>query len=157
MNIDVASNSPESLLQAFAATDYRVRIAGRELIVRPGLRQPDLDEALRHRSWAIVTAFNPGGTRISAARNRARHRRLLDTVGEAGIEFHPAVNRDPGGDWPDEVALLLVDITRSRLDALADTFDQAAVVTGRPGRAAILRLYGEGWPSPLPDWAGHCS
>lgn len=157
MNTDAASNSPESLLQAFAATEYRVLVSGRDIVVRPGLRHRDLDDALDGRPWAILTAFNPRAVQVGAAENRTRHRRLLDTVGNAGLETHAAVNHDPGGEWPDEKALLLVAIEAPSLDALADTFEQAAVVTGRPGRTARLRLYGAGWPTALPEWAGRCS
>lgn len=153
MNSDVASNSPESLLQAFAATDYRVRVAGREFVVRPGCRHADLDAALDHRSWAIVTAFNPRGRRIDDADNRARHQRLLENVRGQGCEAHPAVNRDPLGDWPDETAVMIVAAGIDELDAIAAAFDQAAIVTGEPGRPAFLRLYGRDWPARTPDWA----
>lgn len=153
MNTDVASQPPEDLLQAFSATDYRVRVAGTEYVVRPGQRHEDVDEALTRRSWAIITACNPDARQLDHAVNEKRHRQLLDTVARLDLEAHPAVNRDPGGTWPDEIAALIVDADLADLDALATQFGQAAIVTGRAGEPARLRLYGAQWPQTLPDWA----
>lgn len=153
MNTDVASQPQEYLLEAFSAADYRVRVAGTKFVVRPGRRHEALDEALEHREWAIVTAFNPRASQIGASENRARHRRLLQAVAGYGHQAHPAVNADPSGAWPDEAALLIVDAPFDEVDTIAARFEQAAVVTGRPGGPALLRLYGNRWPQELPRWA----
>lgn len=154
MNTEAASQSPEDLLQAFSATDYRVRVAGGDHVVRPGRRHPALDDAVAGRPWAVITAFNPNARQLDDADNAARHRRLLAAVDRLGLEAYPAVNRDPRGDWPDETALLIVDAGLDVLDALAAEFGQAAIVTAGTGRAARLRLYGSRWPLTLPEWAG---
>lgn len=153
MSTDVASNAPENLLRAFSATDYRVRVDGREFVVRPGRRHAQLDAALGDRPWAILTAHNPGARRVDEAGNRARHQRLLDTLAQRRLEAHPGVNRDPAGGWPDEPSVLIVDPGLEELDALAELFGQAAAVTGRSGDMARLRFYGKDWPRPLPEWA----
>lgn len=153
MNTDITSHPPEDLLQAFSATDYRVRVDGTDYVVRPGRRHEALDDALNGRPWAIVTAFNPNARQLEDEANDRRHRNLLDAVGRKGREAHPAVNRDPGGSWPDETAVLIVDADTDELDALAEEYGQAAIVTGRTGCPAMLRLYGDHWPKTLPDWA----
>ncbi|WP_376696848.1 DUF3293 domain-containing protein [Wenzhouxiangella sp. EGI_FJ10305] len=153
MNTDVASQSPEELLQAFSATDYRVRVAGSDYVVRPGRQHEGVDEALARRPWAIITAFNPNARQVDDAVNEKQHRLLLDTLARLGLETYPAVNRDPGGEWPDEIAVLIVGADLSELDTLAEWFGQAAIVTGRAGEPARLRLFGEQWPQTLPDWA----
>lgn len=157
MNTDAASNSPETLLQAFAATDYHVRVGGHEHVVRVGRSLHSLDTAVGHRPWAIVTACNPGARQLDRAHNRARHRKLLATVSERKLESHPAVNCDPAGEWPDEIALLIVGADLPALDALAEMFDQAAIVTGGSGRPVSLRLHGGSWPDALPQWAGRAN
>lgn len=153
MNTEAASQTPEDLLQAFSATDYQVRIAECGYVIRPGRRHPALDKALSGREWAIVTACNPKARQIDDAANTRRHRRLVEAAAGLGLEAHPAVNRDPGGDWPDEAALLLVAAGSAELDSLAGEFGQAAIVTGRAGQPALLRLYGSEWPLTLPEWA----
>lgn len=153
MNSDFASTSPESLLRAFANTDYRLRIGAGEYVVHPGCVHQSLDADLGNRRWAIVTAFNPQASRIDDTGNRRRHQQLIEAIRRRGWESRPAVNRDPDGRWPDEQALLIVDADPRDLDALARSLDQAAIVTGRPGAPARLRLYGRRWPETLPDWA----
>lgn len=152
-----ASQTPEELLQAFAATEYRVRIAGGEHVLHPGRRHASLDAALGNRAWAVVTAFNPQARRLDEAGNRRRQQELLAALAHTGQETHPAVNRDPEAAWPDEIAVLIVEIGMADLDKLAREFDQAAVVTGRPGEPARLRLYGESWPQTMPQWADKVS
>jgi len=154
MNTDVASQSPEVLLQAFTGTDYHVRVGDHDDVIRPGRRHPRLDEALRGHRWAVVTACNPNARQLGDIANEQRHRRLIDAVDQLGLEAHPAVNRDPDGHWPDEKGLLIVALKPHDLDKLAAQFGQAAVVTGSAKRPALLRLYGDHWPSTLPDWAG---
>lgn len=152
-----ASQTPEELLQAFAATEYRVRVAGRKHVLHPGQRHASLDAALGNRAWAVVTAFNPQARRVDEAGNRRRQQQLLAVLADGGWEVHPAVNRDPDGAWPDEIAVLIVEIGMGDLDKLAREFDQAAVVTGRPGEPARLRLYGESWPQTMPWWVDKVS
>lgn len=153
MHTDTAEQTPERLLQAFLATDYEARIDGRQYVLHPGRLHKSLDAALAGRPWAVVTAFNPRARLVDESANRKRHQDLLDTVAARGWEVHPAVNRDPCGTWPDEKALLIVDADLPELDGLAERFEQAAIVTGRTGEPAVLRLYGSQWPQTLPDWA----
>ncbi len=154
MNTHAASQTPEELLRAFSATEYRVRIDGAEHVLHPGRAHAALDAALDKRNWAVLTAFNPQARRLAETNNRRRQRQLLDTLADCGLETHPAVNHDPGATWPDEPAVLIVDIASAHLDDLARAFGQAAAVTGRVGEAARLRLYGRDWPRSLPEWAG---
>lgn len=148
-----ASNPPEDLLQAFAGTDYRVAVGRRAFVVRVSRRHPGLDRALARRRWTIVTAHNPGGKADDEPANARRARRLAARADAMGWPRYPAVNRDPRGDWPDEPGLLIAGAGSEAIDELAHAFGQAAVVTGEPDRAAQLRLYGPGWPEPLPTWA----
>jgi hypothetical protein len=156
MNTELASTSREALLRAFTNAEYRVVLGGETMSLRPGRAQPDLDAALGERTWAILTACNPGGERDSGEANHERQRRLHDIVAESGWPAHAGVNRDPDGEWPDEPSMLIVDAPMRELDALAGRFGQAAILAGAPGQPARLRLYGGGWPAPLPDWAERC-
>lgn len=152
MNTHLASDAPEALLQAFAATEYRVGVAGADYVVHPGHEHEPLNKALGQRPWGIITAFNPHAHPIDEAANRQRHQHLLETIAKHGWEVHPAVNHDPDGNWPDETAVLIVGADIADLDALAATFGQAAIITGSSGEPARLRLYGKQWPQTRPDW-----
>ncbi|NBD96063.1 MAG: DUF3293 domain-containing protein [Gammaproteobacteria bacterium] len=153
MNTHAASHSPEGLLQAFAATDYRPRVGGREFVIRAGRPHEALDTALDGKTWAVVTAFNPGARVSDGESNLARHRRLREAIAERGWANYPAVNRDPSGDWPDETSLLVVGADLDAIDAIATAFGQAAIVTGQQGEPARIRVYGTTWSQTLPDWA----
>jgi len=145
-----AVDSPQHrLLHAFMLAEYAVIVDGREGIVRVSRSHRWLDRALVGQPWAIVTACNPAGQRLPPADNTVRHRQLTDLARALG-PCHPACNRDPAGDWPDEPGVLLARIRIEPVDALARRFEQAAVVTGRAGQPACLRLYGDGWPDALP-------
>jgi len=154
MTADLASTRWEELLQAFSGTDYRVSVTGEGVLtVRVGRRHEALDRMLVDRSWAIITAFNPGAEPRGSADNRARHQGLRERAEQAGWQCHPTINRDPSGRWPDEPGLLLVGIEAAAAAELAGQFGQAAFVSGRPGEIARLQLLGERWPDRLPAWA----
>jgi hypothetical protein len=153
MPADIASTTPEGLLQAFAQTDYRVRLDADDVVVRVGCGHDRLDRSLDGRDWTIITAFNPGARPGDDGDNRRRHERLCDDARQSGFETRPSVNRDPSGRWPDEPGLLIVGLNADARAQLARRFDQAAVLIGRGGDIARLELHGPGWPESLPRWA----
>lgn len=152
MTLDIASRSPEQLLQAFARTDYRVDFGAATLGVRIGQRQPALDERLGCRPWLIVTAFNPQGRPCDEADNRRRHRNLIEHAEQLEAIAVPAVNRDPDGRWPDEPSVLICDQAPAARSEMARRYDQAALVVGWPDEVARLEVYGNDWPERLPEW-----
>lgn len=147
------STLPQDLLQAFAGTEYHVEVEGQLFVVRVGRRHPGLDAALNEREWTILTAFNPGGEAHDDTGNAQHARELEARVHDRQWRHYPAVNRDPAAAWPDEPGLLVVEADPRSVDELARSFGQAATVAGQPGARACLRLYGSGWPQPLPHWA----
>lgn len=90
-------------------------------------------------TWAIVTAWNPGGARASGAANARAHAALLALVGASGFTPTPAVNGE--GEWA-EAALL---VPGARLGQAAEwglEFGQAAVLWGVGARAVLVWLDG---------------
>lgn len=148
-----ASFASASLLQAFLHACYDVRLKGQTHQLRVGQDHPEFDQALGAHDWAILTACNPRGRRLEDAENRQRQAALTAELQACGLVWHAALNRDPAGVWPDEPSMLVLDAAPETLDELARSHDQAALLAGRPGGPARLRLYGGGWPEPLPDWA----
>jgi hypothetical protein len=134
-----ASHLQEGLLQAFIAADYRVSIAGHELSLRIGRTHPELDRALGHRAWAIVTACNPGGRLADEDDNQRRQLALEKAIGKLGWPYWRGRNLDPQNAWPEEPSLLIADADVEAIMRLAARFGQAAIVTGQPGACAELR------------------
>ncbi|WP_104990018.1 DUF3293 domain-containing protein [Deinococcus sp. NW-56] len=92
-----------------------------------------------HGTWAIVTAWNPGGERASDAVNERAQVDLLALVQGSGFAPAPAVNGE--GDWAE--AALLVHGARLRQAAEWGLhFGQAAVLWGVGARAALVWLEG---------------
>lgn len=92
-----------------------------------------------HGTWAIVTAWNPGGGRASDRANAQAHADLLALVRGSRFASTPAVNGE--GEWA-EAALL---IHGARLRQAAEWglhFGQAAVLWGVGARAALVWLDG---------------
>ncbi|MBY6203768.1 DUF3293 domain-containing protein [Halomonas denitrificans] len=137
---------PTTLVEAFKATTYRVRLAGgAEVDVRIGERvQWPADEPSRGPvgHWMIVTPDNPGARSRDEDENRRMRAELDAALAEARIPVRGTTRHiDPRGRWPDEHGRL---VEVRRLDeglALARRFGQAAVVCGTgDGPAELVPL-----------------
>lgn len=150
MTMPAHSNPERDLLQAFLETEYMILPGADSIPVRIGNRHPELDNLLGDRPWAIVTACNPGAVASEPEANEQAHQQLLAAIADAGRDFLPACNRDPGHDWPDEPSLLIINAEFDWLIAVADRLGQLALVAGRPGQAAELWLINGDWNVDLP-------
>lgn len=132
---------PAALRQSYVAAEYWVEAPGRPFCLRAG--QPSAEcnaflESFDARSLAIVTAWNPLSQPLHAPVNAARHAELEALVRVAGIRFVPTANVDPGGTWPAEPGLGLLDPPPGFVDSLLTRFHQyAAVVIERGGPASL--------------------
>lgn len=151
-NLTKSPQCVNSLAMAFAATDYLVRAEPEPITIRVGVASRALDRVLDGRCWAIITAHNPDGVRRSDRRNAEAHKRLeRDLHAIAPAIVLPARNRDPAGQWPDEPGWLFTPESFAQADGLARRFGQRALVTGKPGQPAELRMYGD-WQGPVPEF-----
>ena len=130
-----------SLLCAFLATEYRVVVDDQTHVITIGAIHTELDRALRHRAWHLISAHNPDARPLDRGANEERHRKLLARIDRAGLDAWPSVNRSRDGDWPDEPGRLVAGADSDWVHACARAFDQVAIVAGQPGRAARLWLY----------------
>ena len=133
--------SPDpALAGAFAATTYRVWLAGDVYDLHLGRGQPGFDAALAVlgvREWAVITACNPGA-RMLATDNAERTVRLLERLAELGRRAVPACNLADAGDWPAEPGACVLEIDERAACLLAREFGQLAVVCGRCGERPRL-------------------
>jgi hypothetical protein len=130
----------ERLDAAYRATSYVVDGPDGAFALRVGETSPPLDDLLRRhgaRSWAFVTACNPGSIPLSADENRGRAEELTRVVSEGGYPFR--TGRGIGeGDWLPEESLLVLEIALEDAAALGRRFGQNAILVGEAGAPARL-------------------
>ena len=152
MTMPAHSNPGADLLQAFLQTEYVVLPRADAIAIGIGKCHRELDHILDHRSWAVVTACNPGAVAADAEANERRHQQLLAAIADAGLDFRPACNRDPRQQWPDEPSLLIINAESDWLVELTRRLGQLALVAGQPGDPAELWLVDGEWNEELPEY-----
>jgi hypothetical protein len=130
------------LHEAYARAEYRVRLKDGELVLRVGRVDALADARLKASGvcdrWAVLTPCNPRSQPTSPAFNQQyldELRRALDT---ALVAYFDAVNRDPGGNWPDEPGFLLCDPAAGLAEDLGRRFRQNALLVGALGQSPNL-------------------
>ncbi|WP_445143904.1 DUF3293 domain-containing protein [Dyella sp. Tek66A03] len=132
----------ESLLAAYRATAYRVRL-GRggwaTIRIDHPLPAPLMDWAGDH-GWGYITAWNPRSRPQARTANRCAQRQLLDALRyqPETIAVHAAIG--VGGDGWREPSLFVIGPAPDLLDRLAEHFGQHAYVHGQGQAPAQLRL-----------------
>jgi len=134
------AKTPE-LEAAYRATTYRVFLPGGVFELRVEQPSPALAEWLaaeRVPGFAVITAFNPGGRRLSDDDNLGRQSALECDLLEGNYEPYSAENRPDDAAAPVEESCFVPDITREDALALADDYEQNAILWG--GADGIPRL-----------------
>ncbi len=126
----------KALIFAYRNTTYRVLICGESIDIRIGCRQFRLDELLCGKSWAFISACNPGSIRSSD--NPERHRALLEKLDGMGLEQYPGTGIPDRGDWLPEESVLVAGISELEAIRIGREFGQNAIVCGEGGKAARL-------------------
>ena len=129
------------LAAAYAATTYRIYLPEGALNLRIGEASDKLArwlEAAGHGEFAVITAWNPGSERCSAAANAERQAQLACDLLEAGYECLAAENQ-PDGDWPVEESVFVPGMALDEALALAEDYGQLAVVQGAVDGLPLLR------------------
>ncbi|EYB67505.1 hypothetical protein DEIPH_ctg040orf0080 [Deinococcus phoenicis] len=132
------------LRAAFLATTYGTAHERFRLSARRG-PAPTWARGDRGRGpWAVVTAWNPGGTLTAPEANARAGAALLARVQASGLVPWPAHNGE--GEWREE-ALLIPGVRLRQAAAWGAAFGQAAVLWAVGARAALVWLDGDGRPS----------
>jgi hypothetical protein len=111
------------LLEAYAATTWRIRSAGGSRVVRIGQPSP-----LSH--CGILTAHNPASRLLPRAANRTANRRLLQRLQRLSASVCPAValGLDPGDRLWREPGFAVRDVPLGELVRIGASFGQNAIV-----------------------------
>lgn len=131
--------SPD-LLASYRGTVYWVETPQRCFPLRIGRRHPEFDAFLTEQGvgeWAFLTACNPRSELLAPAENRRRNSELGLAL---SVRLHwPGLGVGFRGDWFPEASFCAA-ISESEGLALARQFGQHAIVVGRRGEPAVLRI-----------------
>lgn len=129
-----------TLLQAYLAATYEIWMPqGVEYIVIED-SHPWIDHWMRpHRYWSLITAYNPHSLELSPLQNLLRQQSLIAQVINMGIPYRYGRNRSSDHLWIEDSLLLCADDYLSMTE-LAKKYDQTAIVIGKSGNPATLKL-----------------
>lgn len=144
------------LLDEYLRAEYAFGHAGREHCVHVGEPMPPLAGCAGHLPFALLTAWNPGSEPTPEAVNVAAQARLRTDLERAGIAVVDAIGRDAASTWA-EPSLLALGLPPDAADRLARAYGQNAILAGRLGAPARLRVYRPEWrrggmDHPFVDW-----
>jgi hypothetical protein len=120
---------------AFRNTRYRVSTSSGELQLHVDRPDAILARLLRESGAhcaALVTAFNPGGRRMTAFRNRRAQRRLRDELLRGGHRVFEGRNEDPHRRWPVESSMLVINLPLAAARNLCTRYGQVAFLWSGP-------------------------
>jgi hypothetical protein len=127
----------ERLARAYRATTYRVYLRqGAHIDLHPGRRSAELDRLLARlgaRSWAFITAWNPGSRAMPAWRNAHRQRALLAMLHAQRRQVLAGAGIPATAGWAPEESLLVANLSSGSARKLARRFGQNALLMGRRG------------------------
>lgn len=126
----------ETLEKKFKSARYFVKNSG--IYIHIGNSNPEIDAILEDyekESWAFITAWNPQGQSLPKEENLERQIQLL-------LEIKDYILMEGRGESPDgtwyEDSFLILGINKKEALAIADKFDQAAILYGEYRQKAEL-------------------
>src|SRR5262245_21075448 len=126
----------ERLLYAYRNTSFSADTPLGHLELRIGKLCPQLEQllvSLGARSWAYLTAFNPGLKPVSDEENEERDHRLEERIDALGFLAFGGEGVGDDRSWPGERSLLVLGVSRPEALDLGREFGQLAVVCGELG------------------------
>jgi hypothetical protein len=140
-HVHALTTRENGLWKAYSATTFVVDGDHGPVPIRVGQRGRRLRRLLethKARTWAFISAWNPGSRALPAAENAARHDALLNVVRAAGFKCLSGRGISSDSAWPPEESLMVFDISEDKAVSLGRRFEQLAVVCGRRDEAARL-------------------
>lgn len=90
---------------------------------------------------AFITAYNPYSNVQTDQENSQAQNQLLKDINELGLKALDGYGQDIAEQWPKEVSVLILGITESQAEVLADKYSQNAFIwIGSVDAFPVLRL-----------------
>ena len=118
------------LIAAYKSTLFQARVDDDVITLVVGQKCPALQAVFEQHNVTTacyITAFNPFGRLLTAQKNEARNAQLLTELVSLYTVFE-GVGVDPTGEWEGEASLLALGASKEASLALAETWEQNAVV-----------------------------
>ncbi len=131
------------LIRAYREAKYVVGIDS-PIVLRIGKASHQLKSLLdTHKATtaAFITAFNPYSEVMSDDQNHAAQKSLLVDTQKLGLSAIEGYGQDMAEEWPREASFLVLGITESQAEGLADKYGQNGYVwVGSSDALPVLRL-----------------
>ena len=117
------------LKSAYAKTRYIVE----DIVIQVGKKNEKLDNLLIENNcttYAFITAYNPLSELLTTEQNELRHKQLINYVETRGYKFDLGYGEGTKG-WPNEMSLLIIDISKEEAIACGIAFNQKAIIFGQ--------------------------
>ena len=130
-----------ALAEAFVNTAYIAECERGQIEVAIGHLATKLEAEMPSKSFAFITAWNPGGDRRTDDENNDADRALVHLIDSYRVDRIPMHAVSPDGAWF-EAGWLVCDVSRVTLDQWARSFGQLGTLWWQRGHAVKLRMYG---------------
>jgi len=131
------------LIRAYREAKYVVGVDN-PIVLRIGQASQQLKGLLdTHKATtaAFITAFNPYSEVMSDDQNHAAQKSLLVDAQKLGLSAIEGYGQDMAEEWPREASFLVLGITESQAEGLADKYGQNGYVwIGSADALPVLRL-----------------
>lgn len=120
--------SPE-LISAYRTAIYVIYRDGEDIALKIDEINPDLAELMKRHgitSAALITAFNPHSILSTAGDNVHSHNALIAEIHSLGLMSLAAEGSDPSHVWSSESSILILGISLTDAESLADRYEQNA-------------------------------
>jgi hypothetical protein len=131
------AHSKHTLAEAYAQTLYEADCFRSPL--RANEPHAEVDALLLNhhaKTMAFITASNPRSLLLSATENKTRNSQLSEKL--ADYKTYRGVGRDARGEWTPEESFLVIGIEKQTALALAEAFEQNAILFGEIGKPVEL-------------------
>jgi hypothetical protein len=143
-----------TLFAAYLAAEYSWELDNAWYALRIGHPALELEAAFPEAaSFSLLSAWNPQSVRRPDVVNRSEDQQLQMVLESSGLQFRPAFAAAANRAWR-EPSWIVVDLSLTGLDALAQRFGQLGTLLWRRGKPGRLRMYAAE-PVGHPDYAVH--
>ena len=118
------------LIAAYKNTSFQAHVGDEMITLRVGQQCPALQAVFEQHNVTTacyITAYNPYGRLLTKQENEDRNAHLLAELA-AQYPVYEGIGADPNGEWEGEASFLALGASKDASLALAEAWEQNAVV-----------------------------